>query len=105
MKTCHSNQFTKFGCKRTQHRQVTRINNNYKFLLPGAVCCCLQTCNVYITKLAMGYMSLPSFIILGSCIYELHHINGLYHNVWPKANSCHFLLFTSKLRFRRACVF
>ena len=37
-------------------------------------------------KLAMGYMSIPSFIILGSCIYELHHINGLYHNVLPKAN-------------------
>ena len=36
----------------------------------------------------MGYMSIPSFIILGSCIYELHHINGLYHNVLPKANFC-----------------
>ena len=39
----------------------------------------------------MGYMSVPSFINLGSCIYELHYINCLYHNVWPKAN---FLLFT-----------
>ena len=68
----------------------------YKFLLPEAVCCCLQTCNVYIMKLAMGYIHIPSFIILGSCIYGLHHINGLCHNVWPKANSCHFLLFTSK---------
>ena len=29
----------------------------------------------------MGHMSIPSFIILGSFIYELHHINGLYHNV------------------------
>ena len=47
-------------------------------------------------KLAMGYTHIPSFIILGSCIYELHHINGLYHNVWPRANSCNFLLFTSK---------
>ena len=47
-------------------------------------------------KLAMGYMSIVSFIILCSCIYGLHHINGLYSNVWPKANSCHFLLFTSK---------
>ena len=46
----------------------------------------------YIVELAMGYMSIPSFNILGSCIYELHHINGLYHNVWPKANSCHFFL-------------
>ena len=64
--------------------------------MPEGVCCCLQTCNVYIMKLAMGYMSIPSFIILGSCIYGLYHINGLYHNVWPGANSCHFLLFTSK---------
>ena len=89
-------QCTKFGCKRTQHRQVTHINNDYKFLLPEAVCCCLQTCNVYIKKLAMCYIHIPSFIILGSCIYGLRHINGLYHNVWPRANSCHFLLLTSK---------
>ena len=54
----------------------------YQETLPEAVCCCLQTCNVYIKKLAMGYMSIPSFIILGSWIYELHHINGLYHNVF-----------------------
>ena len=47
-------------------------------------------------KLAMGYIHIPSFIILGPWIYELYHINGLYHNVWPRANSCHFLLFTSK---------
>ena len=84
--------FTKYDGKQTQHRKVTHINNNYKFLLPEAVCCRLQTCNVYITKLTMGYMSIPSV----SCIYELHHINGLYHNVWPKANFCNFLLFTSK---------
>ena len=64
--TCLLSFFSCFGCKRTQHRQVTRINNSYKFLLPEAVCCCLKTCNVYITKLAMGYMSTPSFIILGS---------------------------------------
>ena len=33
---------TKFGRKRTQHRSVIGINNNYKFLLPDAVCFCLQ---------------------------------------------------------------
>ena len=65
-------------------------------MLPKAVCCYLQTCNVYIMKLAMGYIHIPSYIILGSWIYRLHHINGLYHNVWPGENSCHFLLFTSK---------
>ena len=56
-------------------------NNNFKFLLPEAVCGCLQTCNVYIMKLAMGYIHTPSFIIPGSCIYGLHHINGLSYNV------------------------
>ena len=25
--------------------EVIGINNNYRFLLPEAVCCCLQTCN------------------------------------------------------------
>ena len=84
-------QCTKFGDKRTQHREVTSINNNYKFLLPEAVCCCLQTCNVYIIKSSMGYTSILSFSILCSCIYGLHHNNCLYHNVWPRANSCHFL--------------
>ena len=42
------------------------------------------------------YLLVPSFFIIGSCVYELHHINGLYHNVLPKANFCHFLFFTSK---------
>ena len=65
-------------------------------LLPEGVCCCLPTCNVYIMKLAMGYIHIPIFIILGSCIYELNQINGLYYNVWLRANFCHFLLFTSK---------
>ena len=46
--------------------------------------------------LAMGYMHTPSIITVSSCIYGLHHINGLYDNVWPRANSCHFLLFTKK---------
>ena len=45
-----------------------------------------------------GLHSIPSFIILGSCIYELYHINGFNHNVWPKANSCHFLLFGERER-------
>ena len=60
--------------------------------LDEAVCCCSQTCNVYIMAVAMGYIHIPSFIILGSFIYGLYHINGLYHNVWSRANSCHPLL-------------
>ena len=40
--------------------------------------------------LAMGYIHIPSIITVSSCIYVLHHINGLYQNVWSRANSCHF---------------
>ena len=47
------------------------------------VFCCLRVF-VVVYKLAMGYKHIPSFIILGSCIYALHHFNGLYHNVWPR---------------------
>ena len=36
---------TRLGRKGTQHRQFMGINNNYEFLLPKAVCCCLQICN------------------------------------------------------------
>ena len=35
----------RFSGKRTRHRQVIDINNINNFLLPEAVCCCLQTCN------------------------------------------------------------
>ena len=76
--------------------KIIGLNKNCYFLLPEAACCCLQSCNLYMTKLVTGYMSIPSFIIIGTCIYELHHINCLYHNVWPKANFCNLLLFTSK---------
>ena len=31
--------------------------------MPEGVCCCLQTCNVYIKKLAMGYMSILYVIV------------------------------------------
>ena len=67
MKFVIVHQCTWFGGNQTHHREVIGINNNYKFLLPEAVCFCLQNCNVYIMKLAMGYMSLQSFIILGYC--------------------------------------
>ena len=47
--------------------------------------CCLRLF-VVVYKLAMfilviGYMSIPRFIIPGSCIYGLYHINCLYHLV------------------------
>ena len=55
----------------------------------------------YIMMLTMGYIHTPSFIILGSFVYGLYHINGLHHNVWPRANACHSLLFTSKRMFTK----
>ena len=42
----------------------------------------------------MGYICVPSFIILSICIAKLAHLFGLYHNVWPGANSCHFFFKT-----------
>ena len=39
------------------------INNIYKVTLPESVCCCLQTCNVYILILTVGYICVPSFIL------------------------------------------
>ena len=44
MKLVIVHQCTKYGGKQTQHREVIGINNNYKFLLAEAVCCCLQIC-------------------------------------------------------------
>ena len=41
----------------------------------------------------MGYICVQSFIILSICIHQLEHVFGLYHNLWPGANSCHFFLF------------
>ena len=64
-------QCTKFHFYRTQHEQVIGINNIHKFTLPEAVCCCLQTCNVYILILKMGYICAQSFIILSICIATL----------------------------------
>ena len=43
-------QRTKYGGKQTQYREVIGINNNYNFLLPEAVCCCLQTCKFCLMK-------------------------------------------------------
>ena len=47
--------------------QVIGTNIIYEYLLPEAVCCCLQTSNVCILMLMMGCMCVQSFIILGIC--------------------------------------
>ena len=43
--------------KRTRHMQVININNINNFLLPEAVCCCLQTCNFCFDETLSEYIS------------------------------------------------
>ena len=43
----------------------------YKFTLPEAVCCCLQTCNVCFGKLLSWDIHVPSFIVTGSSMSKL----------------------------------
>ena len=79
-------QYTKFHCYRMHHKQVISTNTFYKFLFPEAVCCCLQTCNVYILIRMMGcIICVQSFITLGISFTELAHFICSYHNVWPGA--------------------
>ena len=60
-------QCTKFGCKKTQHRLVTCINNNKKYLLPEAVYCCLQSCHF---SLMYHFMLGLLTTILGTLMYH-----------------------------------
>ena len=57
-------QCTKFNFERTHHKQV--IGTNTFYCLHEAVC--LQTCNVYIMILMMGYKVL-SLLVLVSIFY------------------------------------
>ena len=61
----------RFCGKRTWHRQVVDINNIYNFLLPEAVCCCLQTCNFCFDETLSQYVSVPSFVTEGHSIVKL----------------------------------
>ena len=58
----------RFCGKRTWHKQVIDINN---FLLPEAVCCCLQTCNFCFNETLSQYVSVPSFVTKGHSIVKL----------------------------------
>ena len=57
--------------KRTWHKHVIDINNIYNFLLPEAVCCCLQTCNFCFDETLSQYVSVPSFVTKGHSIVKL----------------------------------
>ena len=61
----------RFCGKRTQHRQVIDINNIYTFLLPQAVCCCLQKCNFCFDETLSQYVSVPSFVTKEHSIVKL----------------------------------
>ena len=50
----------RFCSKRTRHRKVIDMNNVYNFLLPEAVCCCLQTCNLCFDETLSQCISVPS---------------------------------------------
>ena len=51
MKLCHIvHQYTKYGGKQTQHREVIGINNNYKYLLPEAVVVVYKLVNSVLMK-------------------------------------------------------
>ena len=61
----------RFCGKRTQHRQVIDINNNYKFLLSEAVCCYLQTCISCFDENLSQYISVPSLVVKGPSLGKL----------------------------------
>ena len=73
---------------RIQHRKVTDINNNYKFLLPEAVCCYLQTCIFCFDSNFSQYISVPSMVVGRPSIEEVIGINNNYKFLLPKAVCC-----------------
>lgn len=69
---------TKFGCKRTHHRETTITS----FFL--RVCCCLQTCNIMI--LAMGYIPIPNLVyglLVSIIMYALGRILVILYLLTP----------------------
>ena len=43
----------------------------HKFILPEAVCCCLQTCNFCFGELLSLDISIPGFIVIGPSMSKL----------------------------------
>ena len=44
---------------------------HFKEILPEAICCCLQTCNVDVVLLVMYCMYIPAFIVTSADISQL----------------------------------
>ena len=69
----------------------------YSWLLnifPEAVCCSFTRTTLFTTLFtviivvcSLKGMHIPSFILIGCCVSELH---GPYRNVWPEAVYCCF---------------
>ena len=60
-------------------------------LLPEGVYCCLTGTTLFTTILtviivvcSLKSMIVPSFIVIGYCVSELHGHICPYHNVWPE---------------------
>ena len=47
------------------------MNNNYKFLLPEAVCCCLKTCIFCFDENLSQYISVPRLVVRGPSLGKL----------------------------------
>ena len=63
-------------------------------VLPEGVYRCLTLFTTMLTVIIMvcslKSMCVPSFIVIGYCVSELHGHICPYHNVWPEAVQCCF---------------
>ena len=79
----------------------------YRNVLPEAIYCCFTRTTLFTTMFtviilvcSLNGMCIPSFILIGCCMSELHGHLCLYRNVWPEAIYCCFTgttLFTKHL--------
>ena len=71
--------------------------------MPEAIYCCFTRTilfTVSIVVCSLKSMCIPSFVLIGCCVSELHGHICPYHNVWPEAVYCCFTrttLFTELL--------
>ena len=61
--------------------------------MPEGVYCCFTRTTMFtkmFTMIILECMYILSFILIGSCVSELHGHLYPYHNVWPEAVYCCF---------------
>ena len=61
-------------------------------VLPEDVYCCFTRATLFTTMFtiivlvcSLKSMCIPSFILIGGCVSELHAHVCPYHNIWPRA--------------------